>query len=46
MTDRTDSKPYSSPKLVTYGAFSQLTAAGSGPLFETGPGMMGTKRRP
>lgn len=46
MTDRNDSKPYSSPKLVTYGAFSQLTAAGSGPLFETGPGMMGTKRRP
>ena len=46
MTDRIANKPYSPPKLATYGAFSQLTAAGSGPLFETGPGMMGLMRRP
>lgn len=46
MSDRIASKPYSPPKLVVYGEFSKLTAAGSGSLFETGPGMMGTMRRP
>jgi len=46
MTDRTDNKPYAAPKLSVYGAFSKLTAAGSGPAFETGPGMMGVRRRP
>ncbi|QUL37656.1 lasso RiPP family leader peptide-containing protein [Erythrobacter sp. JK5] len=45
MTDRKTDKPYSPPKLAIYGGFSKLTAAGSGPLTESGPGMMGLMRR-
>ena len=36
MTDRIAKKPYTKPILTTYGAFSTLTAAGSGPNTEFG----------
>ena len=37
--------PYTQPKLMVYGGFSQLTAAGSGAIVE-GAGMMALMRRP
>lgn len=37
--------PYAQPKLMVYGGFSQLTAAGSGVLVE-GPNMGSLMRRP
>ncbi len=44
MTDRIEKKPYSKPVVTTYGAFSELTAGGSGLQTETGSGMNPNRR--